>query len=519
MSVLTVENVSHGYGVRQLLDNVSFRLLKGEHVALVGANGEGKSTFINIINGSLTPDKGKIEWARRTKVGYLDQHSSLQPGTTIRDNLRLAFADLFALEQEMLELYNTMGEVEGDALDVMLEDVAEIQSTLDHHGFYTIDATIDQIASGFGLTDIGMDQPVDQLSGGQRSKVLLAKLLLQQPTILILDEPTNYLDSNHIAWLTNYLQNYENAFLLVSHDIPFLNDVCNIVYQLSNGELNRYVGNYDEFVRLKDLKQAQLEKDYERQQKEIADLEDFVARNKARVATRGMANSRAKKLDKMDMIELPREKVKPTFHFKPAKENPSRVVIEVKDLVIGYDSALTRPLNFTIERGQKIAICGVNGLGKSTLLKTLLGVIPPFAGQVQTGEKVHVGYYEQEDHKNNARTALDELWGAYPRLSNHEVRSELARVGLSTDNIMSPMKVLSGGENAKVRLCKIMLTGHNVLVLDEPTNHLDPDAKDELQRALQAFDGTLLIVSHEPYFYESWVTDVWNVEQWTTKVI
>ncbi|MDF2700673.1 MAG: Monosaccharide-transporting ATPase [Haloplasmataceae bacterium] len=518
MSVLTVKNVTHGYGARQILDNVSFRLLKGEHVALVGANGEGKSTFLNIIIGNLHPDEGTVEWSNRVIVGYLDQHSVLNPGTTIRDNLRLAFSHLFNLEQEMFNSYEKMGEVDGDEMTKMLEDAAEIQNILDSSGFYTIDAKIDQVAQGLGLTDIGLDSFVDQLSGGQRTKVLLTKLLLQNPTILILDEPTNYLDVNHIEWLKNYLNNYENAFILVSHDIPFLNEVCNLIYHVKNCELTRYVGNYDEFARLYDLKQQQFEKSYERQQKEIEVLEDFIARNKARVATRGMANSRAKKLDKMDIIEKPREKSKPAFRFKEGK-TPSRVLIEAKDLIIGYDSPLTKPISFEIERGKKIAICGVNGLGKSTLLKTMLGIIQPISGTVRFGENVIPGYFQQEDHKDNINTALEELWKEFPSLSNHEARTELARCGLTTDNIMSPMRVLSGGENAKVRLCKILLKEHNLLILDEPTNHLDVDAKEELEKAIREFKGTVIIVSHEPYFYESFITDVWNVENWTTKIV
>lgn len=518
MSVLTVENVTHGFGARQILENVSFRLLKGEHVALVGANGEGKSTFINIITGKLQPDKGKVEWAKHALVGYLDQHASLVPGTTIRDNLRLAFAYLYDLEKDMLALYDKMGEAEAN-MDALLEEVSELQTTLEHSGFYEIDTKIDQLSSGFGLFAIGLDTAVDQLSGGQRSKVLLTKLLLQNPTILILDEPTNYLDADHIAWLTKYLQNYENAFILVSHDIPFLNDVCNIVYHVHQTELTRYVGNYDAFEQLYEQKKIQLEKDYERQQKEIANLEDFIARNKARVATRGMANSRAKKLDKIELVEKPREKAKVIFNFKESRLTPSRVVIEARDVVIGYEQPLTTPISFTIEKGQKIAIVGVNGLGKSTLLKTMLGIIPPLSGQVSRGENTEIGYFEQEDHKNNSKTALQELWDTFPSMSNHDVRSELARVGLSTDNIMSPMKVLSGGENAKVRLSKILLKGHNVLVLDEPTNHLDPDAKDELQRAISVFPGTVILVSHEPYFYEAMVDEIWNVSKWSTKII
>lgn len=518
MSVLTVKNVTHGFGSRSILEDVSFRLLKGEHVALVGANGEGKSTFLNIITGKLMPDEGTVEWSNRVTAGYLDQHSALTPGTTIRDNLRLAFDNLFALEQEMLTAYDKMGEATDDEVTKLMEDAAEIQNILDSSGFYVIDSKIDEVAQGLGLSDIGLDKKVDELSGGQRTKVLLTKLLLQNPTILILDEPTNYLDVNHIEWLKRYLQNYENAFILVSHDVPFINDVCNLIYHVENCELTRYVGNYDDFVRLYELKKRQHEKAYEKQQKEIEKLEDFIARNKARVATTGMAKSRMKQLDKMDIIEKTQEKPKPIFNFKFSKA-PSRFLIEAKDLVIGYDEPLTCPLNFQIERGKKIAICGVNGLGKSTLLKTLLGVLNPIAGSIEFGENVDYGYFAQEDSRDNSNTALDEMWNAYPALTNHEVRSELAKCGLTTEHITSPMKVLSGGENAKVRLCKILHEELNLLVLDEPTNHLDVEAKDELEKALREFRGTVILVCHEPYFYESFITDVWNVEDWTTKVI
>ncbi len=518
MSVLNVKNVSHGFGARAILENVSFRLLKGEHVALIGANGEGKSTFLNIITGKLMPDEGQVEWSNRVTVGYLDQHSVLKAGTTIRDNLRLAFDDLFNLEKEMLELYDKMADATDDEVNKMMEDTAEIQTILDSSGFYVIDSKIDEVANGLGLGDIGLDKFVDELSGGQRTKVLLTKLLLQNPTILLLDEPTNYLDANHIEWLTKYLQNYENAFILISHDVPFINNVCNIIYHVENCELSKYVGNYDEFMRLYELKKKQLDKDIERQQKEIEQLEDFIARNKARVATRGMAQSRVKKLEKMEIIEKPKEKPKPTFKFKETKA-PSRFLIEAKELVIGYDTALTKPMDFWVERGKKIAICGVNGLGKSTLLKTFLGIIPPVSGEVLHGENIVTGYFEQEDSKNNTKTALQEVWDVYPSLQNREVRLELARCGLTTENIESMMKVLSGGENAKVRLCKILMSELNFLVLDEPTNHLDVEAKEELAKAIREFKGTVLLVSHEPHFYESFVTDVWNLETFTTKIV
>lgn len=518
MSVLTVKNVTHGFGAREILNDVSFRLLKGEHVALIGANGEGKSTFLNIITERFIPDEGVIEWSNHVTVGYLDQHSALVPGTSIRDNLRLAFDHLFTQEEEMLELYNKMGEAADDEVTRMMEEAAEIQNRLDSSGFYILDSKIDEVAQGLGLFDIGLERQVDELSGGQRAKVLLTKLLLQNPTILILDEPTNYLDVDHIEWLKRYLIEYENAFMLVSHDVPFINEVCNLIYHIEDCQLARYVGNYDEFLRLYELKKHQQEKAFERQQKEIGQLEDFIARNKARVATTGMAKSRMKKLDKMDIIERHHEKPKPKFSFKQYKA-PSRFLIEAKDLVIGYDEPLTSPLTFNIERGKKIAICGVNGLGKSTLLKTLLGIIPPISGKIYLGENVEYGYFEQEDSRDNANTALEEIWQLYPGLTNHEVRSELAKCGLTTDHITSQMKVLSGGENAKVRLCKILLKELNLLILDEPTNHLDVEAKEELEKAIREFKGTVVLVSHEPYFYEGFITDVWNVEEWTTKII
>ncbi len=518
MSILDVKNVTHGFGARAILENVSFRLLKGEHVALIGANGEGKSTFLNIITGALMPDEGTVEWSKRVTVGYLDQHSALKAGTTIRENLRLAFNHLFSMEEEMLKLYEDMSSADENEVTRMMDDAAEIQTILDSSGFYFIDTKIEEIANGLGLTEIGLDRLVDELSGGQRTKVLLTKLLLENPTILLLDEPTNYLDENHIIWLTNFLQNYENAFILISHDVPFINNVCNIIYHVENCNLTRYVGNYDEFKRIYELNKQKAEREYEKQQKEIDRLEDFIARNKARVATRGMANSRMKQLDKMDILERPRDKPKPSFRFKETKA-PGRFLIDARNLVIGYDSPLTNPMNFQVERNRKIAVCGVNGLGKSTLLKTLLGIIPPISGTVEFGENVVYGYFEQEDSKNNSNTALDEVWNEYPSLTNHEVRLELARCGLTTENITSMMKVLSGGENAKVRLCKLLLKELNLLVLDEPTNHLDVEAKDELEKAIKEFKGTVLLVSHEPLFYNSFVTDVWNIEEFTTKIV
>lgn len=517
MSVLTVEKVSHGFGGRQILEDASFRLNKGEHVGLVGANGEGKTTFLNIITGNLMPDAGTVSWCNHITTGYLDQRSTLTAGKTIREVLQEAFSYYFDLEQEMLAAYDKMASATAEEMDRLMEDAAEIQDILEHSGFYTIDSRIEEFAGGLGLGDIGLDKDVSELSGGQRSKVLLTKLLLQNPMILILDEPTNYLDENHIVWLTRFLQNYENAFILVSHDIPFLNDVVNVIYHVEDAVLTRYTGNYDDFMHMYDIKRAQLEQAYKKQQKEIADLEDFIARNKARIATTNMAKSRQKKLDKMEKIELVKEKPKPVFHFEYSSA-PGKYVIEAENLVLGYDEALTNPLTFHVERGKKIAIKGVNGLGKSTLLKTMLGIIPAFDGSVKLDYYAEPAYFEQE-HDGSDKTALQDFWDEFPALDNGEVRRALAKCGLTNEHIESQVRVLSGGENAKFRLCKLMQRPMNLLVLDEPTNHLDPVAKDVLKEAIREFKGTVILVSHEPEFYQDIVTDIWNIEDWTCKII
>ena len=371
MSILTVENLSHSFAGRVIFEDVSFRLLKGEHVGLVGANGEGKSTFMNILTSHLEPESGKVIWSKNVKVGYLDQHTKLEEGMSILDTLKLAFKDLFEIETSIQKDYETMMDVSEEEMDHLLEDIGIRQEYLDQHDFYLIDSKIEEVSNALGISEYGLYKKVDELSGGQRSKVLLGKLLLEKPDILLLDEPTNYLDSEHIDWLKNYLLNYDNAFILVSHDIPFLNDVVNVIYHVQAPYLTRYAGNYDEFKRVYEIKQKQLEAAYLRQQQEIEKMEDFIARNKARVATRGMANSRKKKLDKMERIELRKEKPKPEFHFMMGK-TPSKWIFETEDMVIGYDSPLSRPMSIHLEKGKKIAITGANGLGKSTLIKSLL---------------------------------------------------------------------------------------------------------------------------------------------------
>ena len=517
MSILNVEHLTHGFGDRAIFEDVSFRLLKGEHIGLIGANGEGKSTFMSIVTGHLMPDEGKVEWAKNVRAGYLDQHAVLEEGMTIGDVLRSAFSWLFEMETEMNQMFEQMAEATPEEMERLLEETGTYQELLDQHDFYMIDAKVDEVARALGLLDLGLDRDVTDLSGGQRTKVLLAKLLLEKPDILLLDEPTNYLDEEHIAWLKRYLLDYENAFILISHDIPFLNEVVNIIYHMENQELNRYVGDYEHFQEVYAMKKAQLEAAYRRQQQEISELKDFVARNKARVSTRNMAMSRQKKLDKMDVIELAAERPKPEFHFQYG-QTPGKMLFETQDLVIGYDEPLSKPLNFSMERGQKIALVGTNGIGKTTLLKSILGLIPSISGECELGEKLQLGYFEQEVSPDNRNSCIEEIWEEFPSFSQYEVRSALAKCGLTTKHIESQVRVLSGGEQAKVRLCKLLNRDTNFLLLDEPTNPLDVDAKDALKTALQEYRGSILLICHEPEFYQDVVDEIWNMSQWTTKL-
>ena len=517
MSILNVEHLSHGFGDRTIFSDVSFRLLKGEHIGLVGANGEGKSTFMNIVTGKLLPDEGTVEWAKNVHAGYLDQHAVLKKGMTIRDVLSSAFAALYDLESRMNDLCEKMGGADEDSIAAMMEDFSEIQERLETHDFYNIDSKIDEVARALGIIDLGLDCDVTKLSGGQRTRVLLAKLLLEKPDILLLDEPTNYLDAEHIEWLKRYLNDYENAFILISHDIPFINSVVNLIYHMENGELNRYVGDYNKFLELYEIKKSQLNAAYKRQQQEINELKDFVARNKARVATRNMAMSRQKKLDKMEVIELAKEKPKPEFNFREARA-AGRYLFTAEHLVVGYEEPLSKPLTFKMERGEKLVLTGANGIGKTTLLKSILGIIPPVSGRVTLGDYLYSGYFEQEMTGAKNNTCIEELWCEFPSWTQYEVRSALAKCGLTTKHIESQVRVLSGGEQAKVRLCKLINKETNFLLLDEPTNHLDVDAKDELKRALTSYGGSILLICHEPDFYEGFATRIMDGGNWALKL-
>ena len=517
MSVLKCTNVSFSFGNRTILEDASFVMQKGEHIGLIGLNGEGKSTFIKMITGELTPDNGKIEWAKRITTGYLDQYTNLTKGKTIREVLREAFDYMYNLEREMNELYEKMCDCTEEEMAQYMEDAGEIASELEAAGFYSIDSTIEEAANGLGLGDLGLDRDVTALSGGQRSKVLLTKLILQKPMILILDEPTNFLDEEQVNWLKNYLQNYENAFLLVSHDISFLNDVVNVIYHMEDGTLTRYTGNYDKYMEMYEIERRNQNIAYEKQQKEIKDLQEFINKNKARVATTDLAKSRQRRLDKMEIIDKAKEQIKPTFKFKECGAS-GKFVFTCENLVIGYNEPLSKPITLNIERGERVLFKGANGIGKSTLLKTLLNEIKPLSGTCKMDYNIHYGYFAQEEEYSK-KTAHQEVWDMYPSMTNAEVRGALAACGLTKEKIESLMCVLSGGEAAKVRLCKIMLTECNTLVLDEPTNHLDVLAKEALKEALLSFKGTIVLVCHENDFYKDVVTRIEDCEKWTTKIL
>lgn len=514
MSILNVENLTHYFGDKLVFKNIEFRLLIKERVGLVGPNGAGKSTLLQILSGAILPDSGKISWQPNIQVGYLEQQMELTAGLSIRDYLRSAFQHLYDYEKELLELSIKMANCKDDEnLEKCLKRFSQLQELLELHNFYFIDTKIDEVANGLGIHVLGMEKDVSQLSGGQRTKLLLAKLLLKESEVLLLDEPSNYLDFDHIKWLKDYLKNYPNSFILISHDKEFLNEVVNVVYHLEHKNLTRYLGNYQMFVEQYEFRKQQIFIEYARQQQEIDKLETYIQKNKARASTSKQAKSREKMLEKIDRIDKPEYTPKPRFSFK-VSERPASLIVEALELAVGYESELLPPFDFTLRRGDKVAIIGYNGIGKSTMLKTIIGELSPFNGQLSFGQNVQPAYFAQEWNCTPAQTPLEYIWSQHEGMTQKEVRQALARSGLKTEHIFQPLNVLSGGEQTKVRICQLMLTNSNWLILDEPTNHLDIQSKEVLAHALSMYEGTVLIVSHEPEFYKDWVTDIWNLEQW-----
>lgn len=515
MSLLEVKGLSHRFKDKDIFDDVSFKVFENEHIGLVGVNGAGKSTLMKIISKVDIPDDGDVIWTNNVRIGYMDQHAELGKGLTIMEYLKKSFSWLYDLEKEMVELYEKMSDCSDEEMNKYLERTGIIQDMLYHNNFYEIESEIKKISTGLGVHEFGWDKDVSELSGGQRTKLLLVSLLLKKPDVLLLDEPTNYLDEGHIYWLQEYLKNYEKTFILISHDISFMNSVVNVIYHIENKSITRYKGDYENFKKVYDLEREKMQSSYDRQQKEIKKMETFIAKNIARASTSTMAKSRQKKLDKMERIEITKtDDINIDFSFKESRQ-PSKVLYELKDVVIGYDKPLSIPLNLKVEKGDKIAIVGTNGLGKSTLLKTILNIIKPISGKVDVGQYIDIGYFKQEENENLDITPYDDVYNFFSgdMKTQQYVRMSLAKCGLKRENVLNKMKNLSGGEQAKVRLCKIVNTPTNILVLDEPTNHLDKKAKDQLLENIKKYSGTVLIVSHEPEFYNQIANKIWDCEK------
>ena len=512
MSILNVEHLSHGFGDRAIFTDVSFRLLKGEHIGLVGANGEGKSTFMSIITNKLMPDEGKIEWAKNVRVGYLDQHTVLEPGQTIRDVLKNAFSFLFDMEARMNQICEEMADASEDDLIVMMEEMGTIQDLLTMHDFYMIDAKVEEVARALGLLDLGLDRDVTDLSGGQRTKVLLAKLLLEKPDILLLDEPTNHLDMESIAWLETYLLNYPGAVFIVSHDRYFLDKVVTKVIEIDAGQVRMYAGNYSAYAEKKaQLRDAQY-KAYLNQQREIKHQEAVIAKLKSfnREKSIKRAESREKMLDKVQRIDKPQEIQNQMRISLEPRFVSGNDVLTVESLSKSFPGqTLFSDISFEIKRGERVALIGNNGTGKTTMLKIINGLIDADSGRFTLGSKVQIGYYDQEHHVlHMEKTIFEEISDAYPTLTETEIRNMLAAFLFTGDDVFKLISALSGGERGRVSLAKLMLSEANFLILDEPTNHLDIDSKEILEEALNSYTGTVFYVSHDRYFINQTATRI-----------
>lgn len=510
MSILNIENISFGYDDKTILKNISFRLEKTEHVGLIGSNGAGKTTLFNILYGSLIPDTGTIQKPATVKTGYLDQHSELDGSRTIRETLRTAFIKLYEVEKAMLAVGDQLANTAETETPKLLKEFGRLQEQLHASDFYSIESLISNVAGGLGLLALGMDTPVGQLSGGQRTKIKLAKLLLENPDLLLLDEPTNYLDKEHVAWLGDYLCSYPNSFLVISHDLELLNKITNVIYHLEYACLKRYPGNYDKFLLLQEEEHKRYVLEYNRQQQQISKLEDYIAKNLVRASTTKMAKSRRKQLEKIERLEKPKKRQAPAFCFNYSRDT-GKLIFSSSGLDIGYEYPIISQLKLKLTKGEKIAITGCNGIGKTTLLKTIMGILPALNGTLEYGDFLQPIYFEQEGRKGE-KTAMEEVWESFPKKTQKEIREALAKCGLKQEHVLQSMSALSGGEQSKVRLCKLMLTPGNWLLLDEPTNHLDVTAKEALKQALIHFQGTILLVCHEAEFYRDWVTDVWDME-------
>lgn len=505
--LLQVSNVSKSYGAQAILTNLTLQIQARERIGLVGVNGAGKSTLLQIIAGELSADAGQVYLAKEVKVGYLKQNEQLNSSLTVWTEMLAVFADVLRIEQEMRELENQMSASNTSSISASLDSLMEryaIKSELfKAHDGYAIEAKIRSILDGLGFAHADRDRTVQTLSGGQKTRVALARMLLTEPDLLLLDEPTNHLDIPTLGWLENYLRNYPGAILVVSHDRYFLDTLVTSIIEIERHTSKKYTGNYSHFIALKS-QQAQIQqKHYEKQQEEIEKMEDFIQRNIARASTTKRAQSRRKALSRMEKLDKPLGDLK-RAHFSFDLERPSaKDVLFIDNLTLGYkkDSPIVRQIRFRLYRGDSVAIIGTNGVGKSTLLKSLIGQVPVHSGIMQWGVHVNIGYFDQEQATLNlANTILDEVWSSFTHYDELTIRQALASFLFQGDEVLKKISSLSGGERARVALAKLMLQKANVLILDEPTNHLDLYSKEILEAALLDYEGTLLFISHDRYF-------------------
>lgn len=501
MSILEIRNLTHRYDDRFLFQNASVSINNGEHIGIVGLNGAGKTTFINIIAGKLSQDDGEVLRQSSARWGYLDQHADIDRSLTVIEYLRGAFTYLYELNAKLEEIYLKMGEVsDPDELDKLINKSARLQDMLEEADFYDLDSKIKKVAGGLGIGAVGYDTLISRLSGGERAKLLLSKLLLEEVDVMLLDEPTNFLDIEHIEWLKKYLNAYKKTFMVISHDTAFLDSVCKFIINIENGNIKKYSGNYSTFTIQREMNARQYEDEYNRQQAEIKKMQDYIDKNKARAATAGMANSRKKMLDRIEVMQKPMSVHEATFNF-PSLPLNSKDFLIIKDLEVGYDKTLIPPINLHLNSQDKLWIRGTNGVGKTTLIKTLLRKIRSRNGNFLFHIASKPAYLEQElDFDNNNHNAMDFIAERFPRFNYKQQRAELAKVGLKGDLAIKPIKNMSGGEQVRLKLAVLNNTQSNVLILDEPTNHLDVRAKEALKKALISYEGAIILVSHEHDF-------------------
>ena len=515
MIILQANKIERSFAGEVLFDNINLQVDERDRIALVGKNGAGKSTLLKILVGEEEPTSGEINKKKDISLSYLAQDSRFESENTIYDEMLYVFDDLRRTEKQLRQMELEMGEKSGEDLNKLMSDYDRLSENFRQAGGFTYEADIRAILNGFKFDESMWQMKIAELSGGQNTRLALAKMLLEKPNLLVLDEPTNHLDIETIAWLENYLVNYSGALIIVSHDRYFLDKVATITLDLTKHSLDRYVGNYSRFVELKEQKLATEAKNYEKQQKEIAALEDFVNRNLVRASTTKRAQSRRKQLEKMDRLDKPEAGKKSANMTFRSEKTSGNVVLTVENAAIGYDGeVLSEPINLDLRKMNAVAIVGPNGIGKSTFIKSIVGQIPFIKGEKRFGANVEVGYYDQTQSKlTPSNTVLDELWNDFKLTPEVEIRNRLGAFLFSGDDVKKSVGMLSGGEKARLLLAKLSMENNNFLVLDEPTNHLDIDSKEVLENTLIDFDGTLLFVSHDRYFINRVATHVLELSE------